>query len=157
MSGLIGHLGPLELPGGSGTLTAADRADILAVTGCSAAVRERQSWGGRKLTLTGPPGMLETAHNMAMERIRMHGDTGGRQQAQQPRPQQTPRREERLDPPESSAQGDDHRRPDYWDLNWGPEQREQPQQQHQPQPQEWQQPQQWQHWQEEPEQWQWQG
>ncbi|CAE7406948.1 unnamed protein product [Symbiodinium microadriaticum] len=65
-----GHLGPLQLPGdGSGTLLATDRQEIHDATGVSAAVRFRDSWGCRMLTLSGPPDHLTEAKRMAMSRI----------------------------------------------------------------------------------------
>ncbi|CAE7263312.1 unnamed protein product [Symbiodinium sp. CCMP2592] len=65
-----GHLGPLQLPGdGSGTLTAEDRQEIKDATGVSAAVRYRNSFGMRMLTLAGPPDHLSEARRMAMAKI----------------------------------------------------------------------------------------
>ena len=65
-----GHLGPLQLPGdGSGTLLATDRQEIHDATGVSAAVRFRDSWGCRMLTLSGPPDHLTEAKRMAVSRI----------------------------------------------------------------------------------------
>ena len=58
------------LPGdGSGTLLATDRQEIYDATGVSAAVRFRDSWGMRMLTLAGPPDNLTEARRMAMSRI----------------------------------------------------------------------------------------
>lgn len=45
------HLGPIPLRGGQGTLTARDKEQIYQPTGCSAAVRFRQQWGERCLTI----------------------------------------------------------------------------------------------------------
>ena len=65
-----GHLGPLQLPGdGSGHLTPEDRQAIKEATGVSAAVRYRDSWGMRMLTLAGPPDNLSEARRMATARL----------------------------------------------------------------------------------------
>ena len=65
-----GHLGPLQLPGdGSGQLTPEDRQAIKEATGVSAAVRYRDSWGMRMLTLAGPPDNLSEARRMATARL----------------------------------------------------------------------------------------
>ena len=60
----------LQLPGdGSGQLTPEDRQAIKEATGVSAAVRYRDSWGMRMLTLAGPPDNLSEARRMATARL----------------------------------------------------------------------------------------
>ena len=72
------HMGPLRLPNGSGTLTAADRDTIWQQFQVSASVRWRAQWGERCLSLSGPPRQLEDAKNMALQMIATHGTEGGR-------------------------------------------------------------------------------
>ena len=58
--------GPKPLPGsGKGTITGAQRKVILSGTGCSAAVRKREGWDCRKLTIVGPAASLNAAKMMA--------------------------------------------------------------------------------------------
>ena len=71
-------MGPLPLPSGNGTLTAADRDRIRQQTGVLACVRWRAQWQQRCLTLSGPPSRLEQAKALAEECIRMNGEEGGR-------------------------------------------------------------------------------
>ena len=61
-----------------GTLTSAQRAEILEATQCSAAIRERGQWGSRMLTVSGPAGRLEEAMQMAKDKVAANGSTGGR-------------------------------------------------------------------------------
>ena len=59
-----------QLPGdGSGQPTPEDRQAIKEATGVSAAVRYRDSWGMRMLTLAGPPDNLSEARRMATARL----------------------------------------------------------------------------------------
>ncbi len=61
------HYGPKKLHGnGFGTVTSAQRKIILEVTQCSAAVRHRLQWGGRRLTIYGPAEGLRQAKAMAI-------------------------------------------------------------------------------------------
>ena len=58
--------GPKSLPGnGKGTITAAQRKVIKDTTGCSAAVRKRDGWECRKLTVHGKTTSLQSAKMMA--------------------------------------------------------------------------------------------
>ena len=75
MTSLDGHLGPFPI---KGTLTAEQRAEIRDATGCSAAIRERGQWGQRVLTLCGPCDKLQAAHKMALQKVELNGDDGGR-------------------------------------------------------------------------------
>ncbi|CAK9037144.1 MBD domain-containing protein [Durusdinium trenchii] len=74
---MTAHMGPIPLPDG-GTLTADDRARIQAEHAVSAAVRFRQQWGQRCLSLSGPPERLAAAKKLAEELIRKNGTEGGR-------------------------------------------------------------------------------
>ena len=73
-----GLLGPLDIPGGKGTITAKDRQMIREKTGCSAAIRHRVQWGCRKISITGPTKRLKAAYHMVLECIAANGDEGGR-------------------------------------------------------------------------------
>ena len=75
---LNAHMGPIPLPGGQGTLTAADKRIITERTQCSAAVRFRSQWSERALTVTGPPNKLEEAVKLARQLIKNNGVEGGR-------------------------------------------------------------------------------
>ena len=75
MASLDGHLGPFPI---KGTLTAEQRLEIRDATGCSAAIRERGQWNQRMLTLCGPCDKLQAAHKMALEKVELNGDDGGR-------------------------------------------------------------------------------
>jgi hypothetical protein len=69
---MIVKAGPFELPndGEHGTLTWADRQEILGLTGVSAAVRDRkQTHGKRHLTLSGPMSGMELAKKMAWQYV----------------------------------------------------------------------------------------
>ena len=58
--------GPWRLPGnGHGTLTAQQRAEIKAATGCSAATRKRKGRNARTLSICGPVDGQEAARDMA--------------------------------------------------------------------------------------------
>lgn len=94
---LQGHLGPLPLPleGGVGTVSADDRAEIFRETGCSVCVRERKQWGGRRLTISGPPGQLERAHALAIQAVLRNGATGGRRDPREPMQREAPPLSER--------------------------------------------------------------
>ena len=74
------HVGLISLPGGTGTLTAADKAAIREKTGCNAGVRFRGQWQERALTVTGPPLKLEEARKLAMTLIKKNGIHGGRRE-----------------------------------------------------------------------------
>ena len=74
----VRDMGPLRLPNGAGTLTAADRDTIWQQFQVSASVRWRAQWGERCLSLSGPPRQLEDAKNMALQMIVAHGTEGGR-------------------------------------------------------------------------------
>ena len=54
---VIMHMGPFDLPGnGRGALCSQDRANIMQMAQCSAAVQAKARWGRkRKLTISGPP------------------------------------------------------------------------------------------------------
>ncbi len=73
-----GHLGPFPV---KGTLTAEQRQEIREATGCSASIRERGQWNQRMLTLCGPCDKLQAAHKMALEKVELNGDEGGRASA----------------------------------------------------------------------------
>ena len=60
------HMGPLMLPNGAGTLTAADRDTTWQQFQVSASVRWRAQWGERRLSLSG------------LQMIAAHGTEGGR-------------------------------------------------------------------------------
>ena len=76
--------GPVDLPGnGRGTITGEQRAIIKQDTRCSAAVRKRDSWDGRKLTIFGPSKMLNKAKIMAKAFI-LDSETHGSQPAETP-------------------------------------------------------------------------
>eukprot|EP00435_Cladocopium_sp_Y103_P069914 s1590_g34.t1 len=70
-------MGPIRLPGGRGTLTAADRDRIWQATGVSASVRWRSQWGERCLTLSGPAPHLTEALRLSNEAISHNGDGDG--------------------------------------------------------------------------------
>ena len=74
------HMGPIPLGPQGGTLTARDRDDIWHAFRVSAAVRWRQQWDQRCLTLNGPAEYLQRARDMALERIHASGQEGGRAQ-----------------------------------------------------------------------------
>ena len=78
MAELSGHLGPLPLPDGYGTVTAKDRAEVFEETGCSVSVRFRSQWGSRMLTVNGPCSKLQEAYTLALALIRKNGVEGGR-------------------------------------------------------------------------------
>lgn len=83
MGSPAGHLGPFEV---KGTLTAEQRQEIKEATGCSAAIRERGQWAARMLTVTGPCDKLEAAHKMALEKVALNGEDGGRAPPAEPQP-----------------------------------------------------------------------
>ena len=58
-----GHLGPFSVL--DCTLTASVKAEILEETGCSVAVRGRNQWEGRALTVCRPPSRLCEAKKLA--------------------------------------------------------------------------------------------
>ena len=74
-SSLHAHLGPIPV---KGTITSAQRELIKDATSCSAAVRERNQWGARMLTVTGPASGLQEAHAMALKFIEENGEDKGR-------------------------------------------------------------------------------
>ena len=74
-SSLHAHLGPIPV---RGTITSEQREQIKAATSCSAAVRERNQWGARMLTVTGPANGLQEAHTMALKFIQENGEDKGR-------------------------------------------------------------------------------
>ena len=74
-SSLHAHLGPIPV---RGTITSEQREQIKAATSCSAAVRERNQWGARMLTVTGPANGLQEAHTMALKFIEENGEDKGR-------------------------------------------------------------------------------
>ena len=64
------HAGPFELPGnGKGLLTKSDRDYIHDATGCSAAVRKRNGWAHRMLTVSGPAAQIDNAVQLATDAI----------------------------------------------------------------------------------------
>ena len=80
-------LGPVELPGGSGTLTQAQKQLIYDATGCSANVRQRRTWHGRCLTIVGPPEALRMALQMGFNYV---AQNEGPQHPQMPSHQEPP-------------------------------------------------------------------
>ena len=78
MAEMNGHLGPLPLPDGYGTVTAADRAEIKEMTGCSVSVRFRSQWGSRMLTVHGPCSKLQQGYTLAVALVKKNGVEGGR-------------------------------------------------------------------------------
>lgn len=72
------HMGPFPLGKDGGTLTASDRSEIYRKTGCSAAVRFRQQWGERCLSISGPASWLSEAKRLAEECIANNGTEYGR-------------------------------------------------------------------------------
>ena len=72
------HMGPHPLGKDGGTLTASDRSKIFQKTGCSAAVRYRQQWCERCLSISGPASWLAEAKRLAEEAIARNGTEHGR-------------------------------------------------------------------------------
>ena len=75
-SAMDAHMGPLRLPKGHGTLTAADRDEIWKWYKVSASVRYRQQWGKRCLSLSGQAANLNAARDYALQKIEDNGDGG---------------------------------------------------------------------------------
>ena len=68
MAAPIGHM---SIPVDAGALHSTDRQAIYEATVCSAAVRSRPHWNGRRhLTVSGPGDRLNWAYTMAMQRIK---------------------------------------------------------------------------------------
>ena len=63
------YFGPFNLPDGNCILRKKDIEDISRQTGCKAAISHRPQWGGRKLTISGPPERLQEARELSMKKI----------------------------------------------------------------------------------------
>ena len=84
------HAGPFFYE--SGTLNKPQRDEIYEKTGCSAAIRVRNTWQGRRgLTIAGPPAQMEQARAMADEFIRASVD-GAKGVAEKPNTRATAKR-----------------------------------------------------------------